>query len=65
MQGNYLLSSDDRNEHLLVRQLVLSSAMTDGLGSPIDVWYVDFGASNHMTIHGEWFRESIWRDMVM
>ena len=21
-----------------------------------DVWYVDSGASNHMTYHGEWFR---------
>jgi hypothetical protein len=20
-----------------------------------NVWYVDFGASNHMTSHGEWF----------
>ena len=22
-----------------------------------DVWYVDLGASNHMTSHGEWFKE--------
>ena len=22
-----------------------------------DVWYVDSGASNHMTSHGEWFKE--------
>jgi hypothetical protein len=22
-----------------------------------NVWYVDSGASNHMTYHGEWFRD--------
>jgi hypothetical protein len=22
-----------------------------------NVWYVDYGASNHMTSHGEWFRD--------
>ena len=22
-----------------------------------NVWYVDLGASNHMTGHGEWFKE--------
>ena len=22
-----------------------------------NVWYVDLGASNHMTSHGEWFKE--------
>ena len=22
-----------------------------------NVWYVDFGASNHMTSHGEWFKD--------
>jgi hypothetical protein len=21
-------------------------------------WYVDYGASNHMTSHGEWFRDT-------
>ncbi len=24
-----------------------------------DVWYVDFGTSNHMTSHGEWFRDTM------
>jgi len=23
-----------------------------------NVWYVDSGASNHMTSHGEWFRDA-------
>ena len=22
-----------------------------------NVWYVDLGASNHMTSHGEWFKD--------
>ena len=26
-------------------------------GTQDDVWYVDSGASNHMTIHDEWFGE--------
>ncbi len=24
-----------------------------------DVWYVDFEASNHMTSHGKWFRDTV------
>ncbi len=28
-----------------------------------NVWYVDFGVSNHMTSHGEWFRHT--RDLKM
>jgi hypothetical protein len=30
------------------------------IGGALDnnVWYVDFGASNHMTNHGEWFRDT-------
>ncbi len=29
------------------------------IGGVLDnnVWYVDFGASNHMINHGEWFRD--------
>jgi hypothetical protein len=23
-----------------------------------NVWYVDFGTSNHMTTHGKWFRDT-------
>ena len=26
-----------------------------------DVWYLDFGASNHMTLHGELFDEMALR----
>ena len=25
--------------------------------NPEDIWFVDSGASNHMTFHKEWFRE--------
>ncbi len=30
------------------------------IGGVLDniVWYVDYGASNHMTSHGEWFRDT-------
>jgi len=30
------------------------------IGGVLDnnVWYVDSGASNHMTNHGEWFRDA-------
>jgi hypothetical protein len=30
------------------------------IGGVLDnnVWYVDSGASNHMTSHGEWFRDA-------
>jgi hypothetical protein len=30
------------------------------IGSVLDnnVWYVDSGGSNHMTSHGEWFRDT-------
>ena len=33
------------------------NTMTADGSSKNDVWYVDSGASNHMTSHGEWFRE--------
>jgi hypothetical protein len=38
----------------------LSVALKDGERSFSDnnVWYVDFGTSNHMTSHGEWFRDT-------
>ena len=32
-------------------------AMTGKGTQEDDVWYVDLGASNHMTSHGEWFGE--------
>jgi hypothetical protein len=30
------------------------------IGGVLDnnVWYVNFGTSNHMTIHGKWFRDT-------
>ena len=53
-QGNYASSSrqgDDRNEHLFMVQHMTNS-MTSAEESN-DVWYVDSGASNHMTGHAE------------
>ena len=33
------------------------TAMSDDVPNGLDnVWYVDLGASNHMTSHGEWFK---------
>ena len=57
-QGNYALSSqqnEDRKEHLLVMQHMMNAVTKKGTQN--DVWYVDLGASNHMTSHGEWFGE--------
>ena len=33
------------------------NAMTADIHASEDVWYVDSGASNHMTSRGEWFRD--------
>jgi hypothetical protein len=52
-QNNYASSSkqaEDRYEHLFVVQHMLNTVAAN-------VWYVDSRASNHMTYHGEWFKE--------
>jgi hypothetical protein len=55
-QNNCASSSkqaEDRYEHLFVVQHMLNT-----MAANVDnVWYVDSGASNHMTYHGEWFRD--------
>ena len=33
------------------------NTMTEDVHASDSVWYVDSGASNHMTSHGEWFKE--------
>jgi len=38
-------------------QHVMNSMFVDAASCKEDVWYVDSGASNHMTSHGEWFKE--------
>jgi hypothetical protein len=35
----------------------MANSMIGGV-SDNNVWYVDSGASNHMTSHGEWFRDT-------
>jgi hypothetical protein len=35
----------------------MANSMIGGV-SDNNVWYVDSGASNHMTSHGEWFRDA-------
>jgi hypothetical protein len=42
------------DEQLFVMQHMANSMIGGVLDN--NVWYVDFGASNHMTSHGEWFR---------
>ena len=55
-QGNYASSSNNDNDcHLFVMQHMMSAIAHDV--SSNDVWYVDSGASNHMTCHHTWFSE--------
>jgi hypothetical protein len=35
----------------------MANSMIGGV-SDNNVWYVDFGASNHMISHEEWFRDT-------
>ena len=59
-QGNYVSTSRDasegRSERMFVMQHVMNTTTTENHAKD-DVWYVDLGASNHMTSHGEWFRD--------
>ncbi|WP_139158356.1 DDE-type integrase/transposase/recombinase, partial [Enterobacter cloacae complex sp. GF14B] len=59
-QGNYASTSrdadDSKNERMFVMQHVMNT-MTAENSTQDDVWYVDSGASNHMTSRGEWFRD--------
>ena len=57
-QGNYASSSknEDDKERLFVMQHVVNAVSENGVKDDC-VWYVDSGASNHMTSHGEWFKE--------
>jgi hypothetical protein len=54
-QGNYASTSNQGDEQLFVMQHMANSM----IGGILDnsVWYVDSKASNHMTRHGEWFRD--------
>jgi hypothetical protein len=59
-QNNYASSSkqvEDRYEHLFVVQHMLNIVAANVSTNVDNVWYVDSGASNHMTHHGEWFSD--------
>jgi hypothetical protein len=59
-QNNYASSSkqaEDRYEHLFVVQHMLNTVAATVSTNVDNVWYVDLGAFNHMTYHGEWFRD--------
>jgi hypothetical protein len=55
-QRNYASTSNQGDEQLFLIQHMANSM----IGSVLDnnVWYVHFGASKHMTSHGEWFRNT-------
>jgi hypothetical protein len=55
-QGNYASISNQGDEHMFVMQHMANS-MIEGVSNN-NVLYVDSGASNHMTSHGEWFRDT-------
>ena len=42
---------------LFVMQHMLNTMSTNVSKFVENVWYVDLGASNHMTSHGEWFKK--------
>ncbi len=59
-QNNYASSSkqiEDRYEHLFVVQHMLNTVAANVSTNADNVWYVDSKASNHMTYHGEQFRD--------
>jgi len=55
-QGNYASTSNQGDEQLFVIQHMANSMLGGVLNN--NVWYVNSRASNHMTIHGEWFRNT-------
>ena len=52
-QGNYASSSNNNAERLFVMQHMMSACAQGNCAD--DVWYVDSGASNHMTHYKNWF----------
>jgi hypothetical protein len=55
-QGNYASINNQGDEQLFVMQHVANSMIRNILDN--NVWYVDYGVSNHMTSHGKWFRDT-------
>ncbi len=55
-QRNYASTNNQGDEQLFVMQHMANSMIRGVLDN--NVWYVDSGASNHMTSHGEWFRDT-------
>ena len=56
--GMYAHNSDRDGMFMMKHRANSMSASTSTSAlNPKDVWFVDSGASNHMTSHKEWFRE--------
>ena len=73
-QNNYASTSKnaDEPERLLVMQHMLNTVSANASKRGDDVWYVDSGASNHMTSHVEWFRDmqsldnpGLWKQVMI
>ncbi|MCO5553272.1 hypothetical protein L7F22_006793 [Adiantum nelumboides] len=58
-QNNYASTSRnvDDSERLFVMQHMMNTMSANASKCDNNVWYVDSSASNHMTNHGEWFKE--------
>ncbi|MDM1544267.1 hypothetical protein HX075_14120 [Empedobacter sp. 189-2] len=56
-QGNYASTSsnDGSSNHLFAMKHVMGTMYSHNVGD--ESWYMDSGASNHMTCHGEWFEK--------
>ena len=56
--GMYTHNSDRGGMFMMKHRANSMSAYTSTSAlNPEDVWFVDYGASDHMTSHKEWFRE--------
>ncbi|MCO5560206.1 hypothetical protein L7F22_013816 [Adiantum nelumboides] len=60
-QNNYAATNRNNNDDDQSEQLFVMQDMVDAMNANVhagdSVWYVDSSASNHMTSHGEWFKE--------
>ncbi len=56
------MSTSNQGDQQLFVMKHMANLLIKGV-SDNNVWYVDSGASNHMTSHGEWFRNKGFEDI--